>query len=66
MTSNFDRIKAMSIEELAKTLGKLHGSDIWCEKCTELYFSCYNEQTQKSNCEEFAKQWLQAESEEEC
>ena len=51
--NNFEKIKAMNIEEMAEFIVNPPCNDIFCEDCF-----CGDE-----NCQYHIKQWLQAESE---
>lgn len=57
MMNNFEKIKAMSIEEMAKYLTKITAE--YCEYCP-LQKIC---DEQDIYCREAIKQWLEAESE---
>lgn len=59
--TTYDKIKNMTLEELAQFIGRIHGSDIWCTQCTERYEDCYNEETNQSHCVEFALEFLKSE-----
>lgn len=58
MTTNYERIKNMTVEEMAELLG---GSEVIpCENCNKLPAPQY---CNKEDCIDTAKQWLQSESE---
>ncbi len=65
MTTNYERIKNMTIEEMAKLLTQLQCqecgyTDNWKE-CNQIGCWCH-----KNNGYKSYQQWLEAESEEEC
>lgn len=65
MTSNYERIKQMSVEDMAKLF---YNSNDYCEKCkfcptdiNDLHCPNYS----NMSCEEGIKQWLESEAESE-
>lgn len=60
MTTNFEKIKNMTLEEMAEFLRKFTN----CSFCN-LYFGSVTCSNCKQNYEKPYKQWLQAESEKE-
>ena len=60
--NNFEKIKSLTFDEMAELIGNLYSSDNWCDKCAEQFDDCYSV-GQGCHCIQFAKQWLQAESE---
>ena len=66
--TNYDRIKAMSVEEMAKFIDT-HNDDLggkicfwYCEKTTGSKYKCpYNEEERDKRCIECVKQWLKSE-----
>lgn len=55
--NNFERIKAMDIDEMAGWLYEFN-DDSLCHYC----YGC-DQENEELECEEYFKQWLQAESE---
>lgn len=59
--TNYERIKAMSVEELAELLNNHNDPCKFCVRCDEDY--CRSEES--GYCEEHIKKWLESEVEEE-
>jgi len=59
MTTNYEKIKAMSIDEMAEELYIHLGG---CSACA-MYFKCKVHHMGKHKCINMYKQWLQQESE---
>ena len=57
MTTNYEKIKNMTVEEMAKFLADFPEQS--CTLCGKWNKGCYLE------CDKYIKQWLQLESEEE-
>ena len=57
MTTNYEKIKNMTVEEMAKFLADFPEQS--CTLCGKWNKGCYLE------CDKYIKQWLQSESEEE-
>ncbi len=62
-STNFDRIKAMSVDELAEFLqrGGDHICFDTCEKATGNKFQCKYESLTEKNCVQCMVEWLEAE-----
>lgn len=60
MISNYERIKAMSVDEMAEFLGDSTN----CETCPHLY-SCLKLGATVDECKQVIKQWLGSEAENE-
>lgn len=58
MTTNYERIKAMSVDEMAEFLSDYAS----CETCPRLY-SCLRLGTTLDECKQVIKQWLESEAE---
>lgn len=54
--NNFEKIKAMDIDEMAEWLYKFN-DDSLCEYC----YGC-NKENEELGCEEYFKQWLESEA----
>jgi hypothetical protein len=59
MTSNYEKIKTMSIDEMAKFL-PIAGE--YCEVCMFRYSPLCIEKTEDMDCTRTVKRWLEAES----
>lgn len=66
--TQFDRIKAMSVEELARVIDKYDlgiSSKICFEKCEKMtgdkYHCSYPEEERESKCIDCVKEWLESE-----
>ncbi len=57
MVTNYERIKSMSIEEMAESIKEKLPID-----CCLLCIGCPDEEFE-TNCKKYIKQWLQSESE---
>lgn len=57
MTTNYERIKAMSVEEMAEWLKQY----ISCEKCPQSDF-CTDNFTTVDECNEVLENWLESEA----
>ena len=60
--NNYEKIKAMSIDEMAKFL-PMEGE--YCEVCIFRYSPLCKEKTENMDCTRTIKQWLELESEQE-
>ena len=58
MTTNYERIKNMTVDEMAEFLT----DSIVCEECPAYDF-CDTEDATYENCPKFFKKWLESESE---
>ena len=61
MTTNYERIKAMSVEEMAEWMDKI---ELKCHLACIHKTDCYGYRQGEFICLESIKQWLLAESEE--
>ena len=59
--NNFEKIKSMTVDEMSKLLGKIHGNEYWCEQCIQENEGCFDEEIQDCNCIKYAKLWLLSE-----
>ena len=59
--NRYEQIKNMTVDEMSKLLGKIHGNEYWCEQCIQENEDCFNEETKDCNCIKYAKQWLLSE-----